>query len=69
MEWGVEVDEGWPKAYSLLAEDFVSKVMRKKDILLDYKRDTLRVVKEYVRKEFRALRKASQGVTGLSIGA
>jgi hypothetical protein len=69
MEWDAEVDEGWPKAYSLLAEDFVSKVMRKKGILLDYKRDTLRVVKEYVRKEFRALRKASQEVTGLSIGA
>ncbi len=51
----------WLETYSSLAENFVSKVMRKKGVLLDYTRDALRVAEEYVREEFKdAWRNLSQ---------
>ena len=50
-----EASEAWLETYSSLAENFISKVMQKKGILLNYTRDTLRVAKEYAREEFRVL--------------
>lgn len=43
----------WLETYSSLAENFVSKVMRRKGVLLDYRRETLHVAEEYVREEFK----------------
>ncbi|MEM2088954.1 MAG: hypothetical protein QXF52_09865, partial [Thermoproteota archaeon] len=56
-----EARETWLENYSSFAEDFASKVRRKKNIILDYGRGTLRVAEEYVREEFKgAWRKFSQ---------
>ncbi|MEM3387818.1 MAG: hypothetical protein QW506_00540 [Thermoproteota archaeon] len=55
MKWDdkAEADEEWPETYSSLAEKFISKVMQKKGILLNYRRDTLHVADEYIRDEFK----------------
>lgn len=55
MKWddNTEADEEWPETYSSLAEKFTSKVMQKKGILLNYRRDTLHVADEYIRDEFK----------------
>lgn len=55
MKWddSTEADEEWPKTYSSFAENFISKVMQKKGILLNYRRDTLYAADEYIREEFK----------------
>jgi len=64
MEWdgGAEAGETWLEACSLLAERFVSRVVRKKGVVLNYGRDTLRAAGEYVREEFKNVSQPSQEI-------
>lgn len=59
---GVEAGGTWLEAYLLLAERFVSKVVRKKGVVLNYRRDTLRAAGEYIREEFRNVSESSQEI-------